>query len=176
MTTQPQGMRFLVHRDALAETRVEDINVDAPLQPGVVRVRIEHFAFTANNITYAKFGESMHYWRFFPAGDGWGCIPVWGFGSVEASAAEGVAVAERLYGYWPMASHAMLHPTAVGRLGFSDGSVQRIDLPAVYNHYRRVSVRDPCCCPAPRARPPTRRRSAWRAGRRPAWNVRGSWA
>jgi len=140
MTTRPQGMRFLVRRDALAETRVEGIVVDAPPQPGAVRVRIEHFAFTANNITYAKFGDAMHYWRFFPAGDGWGCIPVWGFGSVEASAAEGVAAGERLYGYWPMASHAMLHPTAVGRSGFSDGSAHRIDLPAVYNHYRRVTA------------------------------------
>ena len=140
MTTRPHGMRFLVRRDALAETRLESIDVDAPPRPGAVRVRIEHFAFTANNITYAKFGAAMHYWRFFPAGDGWGCIPVWGFGSVEASAAEGVAAGERLYGYWPMASHAVLHPAAVGRSGFSDGSAHRADLPAVYNRYQRVAA------------------------------------
>ncbi len=37
-----------------------------PLQPGEARLAIEHFALTANNITYAAFGEAMKYWQFFP--------------------------------------------------------------------------------------------------------------
>jgi len=46
------------------------------LQPGQARLHIDHFALTANNITYAAFGEAMGYWQFFPASSGWGCIPV----------------------------------------------------------------------------------------------------
>ena len=39
---------------------------DTPLAEGEVRVRIEHFAYTSNNITYAAFGDAMNYWQFFP--------------------------------------------------------------------------------------------------------------
>jgi hypothetical protein len=76
MTT---GQRFLVRRDDLAQTHLQPFDAGAPPAPGRIRCRIAHFAFTANNITYAVFGESMRYWQFFPADDGWGCIPVWGF-------------------------------------------------------------------------------------------------
>jgi Protein of unknown function (DUF2855) len=132
----PNGQRFLVRRDDLTQTRIETFDAIAPLVPGQVRFRIEHFAFTANNITYAVFGESMHYWRFFPAADeGWGCIPVWGFAVVEASACDGFAPGQRCYGYWPMATHAVLEPVAVKADGFRDGSAHRTDLPAVYNRY-----------------------------------------
>jgi hypothetical protein len=31
--------------------------------------RVEKFALTANNITYAAFGEAMNYWGFYPAED-----------------------------------------------------------------------------------------------------------
>ena len=134
------GQRFVVRRDDLTQTRIESFDIDAtPLAAGQVRVRIEHFAFTANNITYAVFGDSMHYWRFFPAAEGWGCIPVWGFATVEASAYEGLATGERLYGYWPMASHALLQPGDIGANSFSDVSAQRAELPAVYNRYMRVA-------------------------------------
>ena len=38
-----------------------------PLQPGEARLRIDRFGLTANNITYAVFGDAMGYWQFFPA-------------------------------------------------------------------------------------------------------------
>jgi hypothetical protein len=112
-----------------------------------VRVRVAHFAYTSNNITYAAFGEAMHYWQFFPVpadadGTAWGCIPVWGFGDVVQSLHPGVAVGERLYGYWPMASHAVLQPVRLTRMAFSDGAPHRAALHAVYNQYQRCS-RDP---------------------------------
>jgi Protein of unknown function (DUF2855) len=132
------GQTFLVQRDDLTRTQIETFDASSPLAPGRVRLRIEHFAFTANNITYAVFGESMHYWRFFPAAQGWGCIPVWGFAIVEASACEGVLTDERFYGYWPMASHAVVQPTSINAQGFTDGSAHRAELPAVYNRYQRV--------------------------------------
>ena len=93
-TTQLQ-----VRKDQLSTTRLHTI-ADQPLAAGQVRVRIDHFALTANNITYAAFGDAMGYWQFFPtAEEGWGNIPVWGFASVVQSLHPGVAVGERLYGY-----------------------------------------------------------------------------
>jgi hypothetical protein len=54
---------------------------------GDVLVKVEQFAFTANNMTYALIGGSTGwYWDFFPAPRGWGRIPVWGFGKVVALA------------------------------------------------------------------------------------------
>jgi hypothetical protein len=135
MTT---GQTFLVQRSDLSRTRIEAFDADAPLAPGQVRLRIEHFALTANNITYAVFGESMHYWRFFPATEGWGCIPVWGFAVVDASACDGIAPGERVYGYWPMASHAVVQPASIHDQDFTDASAHRAELPAVYNRYQRV--------------------------------------
>jgi len=128
-----------VRKDRLADSRI--VHRAAPaLQPGQVRVRIDSFALTANNITYAAFGEAMSYWQFFPADDaGWGVIPVWGFASVVQSLHPGVAVGERLYGYWPMASGAVLTPTRLSPERFTDGAPHRGELPAVYNQYFRCA-------------------------------------
>ena len=103
---------LLVRQDQLATARSR--HRETRRSPtGQVRVRIDSFALTANNITYAAFGEAMHYWQFFPTGEeGWGIMPVWGFGTVVQSLHPGVAVGERLYGYWPMASQAVLQPDA----------------------------------------------------------------
>ena len=137
-TTQLQ-----IRKDQLATTRLVDLP-DAPLTDGQVRVRIAHFAYTSNNITYAAFGEAMSYWSFFPVpadadGSAWGCVPVWGFGDVVQSTHPGVAVGERLYGYWPTASHAVLQPVKLSSAGFADGSPHRAPLHAVYNQYQRCS-------------------------------------
>jgi hypothetical protein len=135
----PSGQSFLVRRDDLTQTQLAPLDTDSPVEPGQVCARVDRFAFTANNITYAVFGDTMQYWRFFPAADGWGIVPVWGFATVERSACEGVAVGERLYGYWPMATHALLQPDNVGADGFSDASPHRTELPAVYNRYQRTA-------------------------------------
>ncbi|MEJ7687037.1 MAG: DUF2855 family protein [Variovorax sp.] len=135
-----------VRRDQLATTRLHTAQ-DEPLAPGEVRVRIESFALTANNITYAAFGDAMSYWQFFPTGEaGWGTIPVWGFASVAQSLHPGIAIGERLYGYWPMASAAVLKPERLSPERFTDGAAHRVDLPAVYNQYFRCS-RDPLYTP-----------------------------
>ena len=120
--------------------------IDAPysdsLAPGQVLLAIDKFALTANNITYAAFGDAMRYWNFFPAGVGLGRIPVWGFGDVVASACDGVAPGERIYGYFPMSTHVVLEPRRVNPHGFADGADHRQELHAVYNEYLR-SATDP---------------------------------
>ncbi|RST54230.1 DUF2855 family protein [Variovorax sp. MHTC-1] len=130
---------FLIRKDDLSTTRVRAAD-DAPLADGQVRLRIDSFALTSNNITYAAFGESMSYWQFFPTGEeGWGSIPVWGFGSVVQSLHPGVAAGERLYGYVPMASSVVLAPERLSAARFTDGAPHRAALPAVYNQYFRTA-------------------------------------
>jgi hypothetical protein len=102
---------------------------------GEALFRIERFALTANNVTYAAHGVDMKYWAFFPAPDGLGIVPVWGFASVVESRALDVAVGDRYYGYWPMASHALVLPGKLSPRGFTDLAAHRLALPPVYNNY-----------------------------------------
>ena len=122
---------FHVRKDQLATTHLHTL-ADTALVEGQVRCRIAHFALTSNNITYAAFGDAMNDWQFFPVtaaddGTAWGCIPAWGFAEVVQSLHPGVAVGERLYGYWPMASHAVLAPARLSPANFSDGAPHRAE-------------------------------------------------
>ena len=131
---------LLVRKDHLATTRLATA-IDPSLARGQVRVGVDAFALTANNITYAAFGDAMHYWQFYPTGeDGWGIVPVWGFGTVVQSLHPGVAVGERLYGYWPMADSAVLQPGRLSPAGFSDAAAHREGLHGVYNQYLRCNT------------------------------------
>lgn len=136
---QDAGSRLLVARRQLHDVRVApdpDAPAERPLTDGEVRLAVDRFALTANNITYAAFGEAMQYWQFFPTGeDDWGCVPVWGFATVIESRAAGVPVGERVYGYLPMGTHLVVRPGRVTAAGFSDQQAHRAALPAVYNHY-----------------------------------------
>lgn len=131
---------LLVRKNQLAETRLHTAEAN-PLAEGQVRVHVDSFALTSNNITYAAFGDAMNYWQFFPtAEDGWGTIPVWGFGTVRQSLHPGVAVGEKIYGYFPMASDAVLSPARLDSSGFYDGAPHRRELHPVYNQYLRCNT------------------------------------
>jgi len=132
--------RFIVDRKDLHATRWEHAE-PMPLADGTVRLHIDSFALTSNNITYAAFGDAMNYWGFFPTGSGaTGCIPVWGFGTVTESRCAGVTVGERFYGYFPIASDVVLQPARLSDAGFFDGAEHRRELHAVYNQYNRCST------------------------------------
>ena len=136
---------FLVRKDQLGTTKLRTRPL-APLADGQVRVRIDRFALISNNITYAAMGEAMQYWRFFPvSGDeaddtDWGQIPVWGFGTVQASNCSDIAVGERLYGYFPMANVVDLTPGRVTAGSFFDAAPHRAELHSVYNQYMRCAA------------------------------------
>ena len=66
---------------------------------------------------------------------------MWGFGTVVQSLHPGVAVGERFYGYYPMASSVVLAAHArCHRPGFADGAAHRAALHPVYNQYLRCSA------------------------------------
>jgi hypothetical protein len=124
---------FLIKRDDLHECRLAE-SVAPVLEPGQALLRVESFGLTANNITYAVFGEAMSYWDFFPAEQGWGRMPMWGFATVERSAAEGMTEGRRAFGYLPPSSQLVVTPI-VNDGGFIDGAAHRAPLPAVYQSY-----------------------------------------
>jgi len=125
---------FQVKRDDFRECRVAE-SPTPDLEPGQALLAVKAFGMTANNVTYAVFGEAMSYWDFFPAGDGWGRVPVWGFAEVERSEAEGVEAGTRLYGYLPPSSHFVVTPAGADATGFVDGSPHRAALPSAYHRY-----------------------------------------
>ncbi len=141
----PDALTFEVRRDDLRNSRFSEQPLPEPA-PGEALVRVDRFALTANNITYAVAGDMMSYWKFFPAESGWGRVPVWGFGDVIRSSLPELPEGERLYGYFPMSTHLVVRPSGVTPAGFVDASEHRAALPAVYNQYRRV-LADPGYAP-----------------------------
>jgi hypothetical protein len=135
---------FEVRRDDLRTTRfTETPSADLAPADGQALLRVDHFAFTANNITYAAAGELLSYWKFFPAEPGWGRVPVWGFADVVASRCAGVREGARFYGYYPMATHLVVEPTQASDAGFIDGAAHRAAMAAAYNQYRVASAAGP---------------------------------
>src|SRR3954468_24282736 len=132
---------FIVARDELARCKFVETSLPSASElPGeALLVRVERFAFTANNITYAMLGEQMKYWQLFPAPQGFGNIPVWGFGRVIASKHPQVSDGELLFGYLPMASHLVIEAADVSKRGLRDAAAHRQGVAPVYNSYTRVS-------------------------------------
>ncbi len=112
------------------------------LEPGEVRLAIDRFALTSNNVSYAAFGDMLQYWEFFPPaanepGDTteWGRAPVWGFADVVESAHGEVAVGRRLYGYLPMGDELVIEAGKVDDRGVIDVAPHRRAMATAYNRY-----------------------------------------
>lgn len=134
---------FQVRRDDLRTTRFVESDA-ARLEPaeGEALLRVDRFALTANNITYAVAGDQLSYWNFFPAERGWGRIPVWGYADVVSSRCVGVSEGERFYGYYPMSTHLVVEPVNASTAGFHDGAAHRASMAGAYNQYRAVPPGD----------------------------------
>jgi hypothetical protein len=130
-------MDFEVRRDDLHRCRWADAAAPVP-SAGQALLAVERFGFSANNITYAVMGDSLGYWSFFPAEQGWGRIPVWGFARVIASRHPGLNEGSRVFGYLPPSSRLLVTPDRVNPGGFVDASVHRAQLPPAYNSYNTL--------------------------------------
>ena len=137
----PQAVH--VDRDELSRAEVVELDTQ-PLPDGAVRLKIESFAVTANNITYAVIGDRFGYWNFFPAESGpdrnWGIVPMWGHAVVEESAHDGFKTGERVYGYLPMATHLIVLPGKVTKHSFIDSAPHRQPMSPIYNQYSRLGA------------------------------------
>jgi hypothetical protein len=126
-------------------TKTELVTADTSVSHGEILVQIDSYAMTANNVTYAVygkpsglFGNDQGYWDFFAESNEPGRLPVWGFATVLVSDFEGVAPGDSFYGYYPMASHAVLVPGNITGSGFADVTPRRTTLPPIYNQYQRI--------------------------------------
>jgi NADPH:quinone reductase-like Zn-dependent oxidoreductase len=130
---------FVIAKDDLHRCRVLDAPAPQPGE-GQALLSVSAFGLSTNNITYAIFGEAMSYWGFFPAEEGWGRMPVWGFAEVSASQVAELALGTRVFGYLPPSSELLVTPARVDGHGFVDASPHRQALPAAYNGYTRVEA------------------------------------
>lgn len=129
-----------VKKDNFAMAKTVAI-VSQPLPDGAVKVALNFAALTANNVSYAFSGNTIGYWGFFPTGDdAWGKVPIWGYGTVIESSCPAIPEGERLYGFWPMASHVILEPVGVKEDRLMDGAAHRQSLPPLYNAYFRTAA------------------------------------
>ena len=137
--TTPKTLQVHVRRDNLSRVELVDVP-QTRLADGAVRLAVESFSVTANNVTYAVIGEAFGYWSFFPAPEGWGIVPMWGHARVVESNCPGIVVGERVYGYLPMAAQLDVVPGKISAGNFTDMTDYRQPLPPFYNVYSRLAA------------------------------------
>jgi hypothetical protein len=129
-----------INKSNLFQTRIHESNVEE-LKDGEILLKINKFALTTNNITYAVTGVQLNYWGFFPAHEEeWGIIPCWGFAEVTESKAEGVNIGEKIYGYFPMADYLKIEAGNINGHSISDVAAHRQPMAAIYNTYNRLGM------------------------------------
>jgi hypothetical protein len=133
-----QATDFVVAKHDLQQWKLIVTALPDALPSDALLVGVDRFAFTANNITYATLGDEMKYWQLFPAPKDFGNIPVWGFGEVLASKHPDIAVGERLFGYFPMATHLLIEAGGVSKRALRDIAAHRQGVSPAYNVYARV--------------------------------------
>ncbi len=130
---------LLIARDDLRATRLAETDAP-PLADGEARLAVRRFALTANNVTYAVFGDVMQYWNFFPAPDGMGRVGVWGYADVVESRSDLLAVGERLFGYLPFGDSLVIQPGGATKSAIKDLSPWRQPMSPFYNEYVRCAA------------------------------------
>ena len=117
------------HRIASAEA--------APLQAGQVRLSLESFALTSNNISYALSGDFLDYWGFFPTEAGWGRLPAMGFGVITESQNEALPVGGRYFGFFPVGDQHVVSAERTSG-GFVDIAPHREKHAMAYRSFDKV--------------------------------------
>ncbi len=134
MADRPAGLDFEVDKHERQKHRFVDSPVP-DLASGQVLFRVDRFALTANNITYAVAGDMLGYWRFFPAEEGWGRVPAMGFADVIESTHPDVAVGTRCFGWYPMSRYLVIQPGKISASQIVDAAPHREGLAPVYAQY-----------------------------------------
>jgi hypothetical protein len=129
-----------VRKDNWSETRVVTEILDGELGENEVLLKADRLALTANNISYAASGDALGYWGFFPAEQGWGRIPAMGWGEVIASAHPDIDLGERVWGFFPFATHLKILAGKQRADQFHDISPHRAEYAPVYAQFDRASV------------------------------------
>lgn len=122
-----------INRSSLGEIRLVD-DAQKPLRDQEVRLRVDRFAITANNVTYGVFGDVLGYWDFFPTDPPWGRVPAMGWAEVTESNNPDIEEGSRYYGWFPMAAETTIRATATAD-GFRDDGDHRQAHAPVYRAF-----------------------------------------
>mgnify|MGYP000170553765 CR=1 FL=1 len=131
---------LLVEKTDFADVSVVNYDEGA-LADNQIRVDINSFALTANNVTYMVTGDQIGYWHVFnPAAydlgsEEQGRMPVWGYGVVRESNFDGIDVGRRIYGFFPIAKSMDMQPGKLNAHGFTDIAEHRKGLHGLYSTY-----------------------------------------
>jgi len=126
---------FEVQKDQWINTRVNTTSFDGNLGTNQVLFNIDRFALTANNISYCLAGDTLGYWQFFPADDGFGRVPAMGYADVAASNHPDIKVGDRYWGFYPMSNYLIAQAGNVTSSGFSDVVSYRQGLAPIYSRF-----------------------------------------
>ena len=121
-----------------AEVHIEPAD---ELDDGQIRLRVDRFAVTANNVSYAGAGDMLGYWDFFPASDPttWGRVPAVGYAEIVESRNPDLPVGGRYHGWFPMAETVTFTATAT-RDGFRDDGDHRHAHAPIYRSFSRTDA------------------------------------
>ncbi|MGY8738353.1 MAG: DUF2855 family protein [bacterium] len=136
---------FQVNRDKFSDVRFDAGAPIDDLTEGQVLFKVNAFALTSNNISYAAAGDMLNYWGFFPGPDRWGRIPAMGFADVLASRNSEVTEGARVFGFFPMSRHLVIdaQPTKSGMI--TPRSTAPIPTPIATGSTMRTSKPKSCC-------------------------------
>jgi hypothetical protein len=129
-----------VRKQSVSDAEVHDEPLD-DLLDGEIRLRIDRFAVTANNVSYAGAGDLLGYWAFFPAGEPavWGRVPAIGYAEIVESRNPDLAVGGRYHGWFPMAEYVTMTATATAD-GFRDDGAHRQAHAPIYRAFLRTDL------------------------------------
>lgn len=127
-----------VLRDDHRVTRVIDEPDDA-LGEDSIRLRIDRFSITSNNVSYAVYGDAIGYWNFFPITSAWGRVPSMGWAEITESNVEGLAVGSRHFGWYPMADVVDIEAVPTSD-GFEDVGQHRAGHALIYRSFVDTSA------------------------------------
>lgn len=131
---------FEVQKDQWTNTRVVSETFDSHLGPDQVLLKVDRFALTSNNITYCLAGDTLGYWGFFPATEGFGRIPAMGYSDVIASKHPDIKVGDRYWGFYPMSNYLIVQAGNISKSGFADVSPHRLPYAPIYSQFNNTKA------------------------------------
>ncbi|GIK07283.1 hypothetical protein Aspvir_002941 [Aspergillus viridinutans] len=125
-------------------------SVDQKLPSSSLRARPILLGLTSNNLSYARGGDLLHWWKTHPVPltapspyndqSLWGIVPAWGYATVTESNVPGIPSDSLIWGYWPTStSLTLLRLEPSNPEGhWVEVSSNRQQLMPIYNRYEQV--------------------------------------
>ncbi|PLN74647.1 hypothetical protein BDW42DRAFT_58249 [Aspergillus taichungensis] len=123
---------------------------DHGLPTSSLRARPILLGLTSNNLSYARGGDLLHWWKTYPVPStapapyndqsSWGIVPAWGYATVTESNIPEIIPDSLLWGYWPTSTLPTLLclERSDPEEHWVEVSNHRQQLMPLYNRYERV--------------------------------------